>query len=305
MPSASPPAPHVRIGTWNTEFAEPGRVRGDRVRPVLAAPDCDILCVTEGYAEILPDGGNIVTGGDDPGYPIVEGQKKVLLWSKEPWANVEFSPKGMPEGRFVAGITKTPIGYLTVVGICIPWHFAHVNTGCKNRRPWEVHLDWLSSFGRTAFAAASRRTVVLGDFNQRVPRSWTPKLAYAELRQAFDGLPISTCGELPWQNSAAHGAGAPNAGQRLWKASLKKVRPRTRRDQLIDHIAHTRDLSLVHTANRKGAARIVGVFPRRTPDSPLSDHFGVWADFTAQPPPARGGHLRGSRATSIAGTPQA
>ncbi|MYB20059.1 MAG: endonuclease/exonuclease/phosphatase family protein [Holophagales bacterium] len=299
MSNASPRAPVVRIGTWNTEFAEPGRVRGERVRPILAAPDCDILCVTEGYAETFPDGGHIVTGGDDPGYPIVEGQKKVLLWSKEPWESVEFGPREMPEGRFVAGITRTPIGQLTVVGVCIPWHFAHVNTGCKNRRPWEVHLDWLSSFKRTAFAAASRRTVVLGDFNQRVPRSWTPKVVYAALRRALEGLVLSTCGELPWQNRDARGASAPNAGKGLWKAPLSKLRRGSNKDQLIDHVAHTQDLSLVHTATRHGAERRVGIFPRRTLDGPLSDHFGVWADFTAEAPPTPGVPAAGSSSVRV------
>ena len=54
------------------------------------------------------------------------------------------------------------------------------------------------------------------------------------------------------------------------------------RDQLIDHIAHTPDLSLVQTATRDALERTVGIFPRRTPDWPLSDHAGVWADFVAK-----------------------
>ena len=109
MPGASPSAPRVRIGTWNTEFAKPGSVRAERVRPILAAPNCDILCVTEGYAEIFPDGGSAIAGGDDPGYPIVEGQKEVLLWSKEPWENVEFGPEEMPKARSWLGPPRRPL----------------------------------------------------------------------------------------------------------------------------------------------------------------------------------------------------
>ena len=275
----------VRIGTWNTELAKPGFVKGERIRPILAAPDCDVLCVTEGHPDIFPDGGYTVEGDDDPCYPLEEGQKKVLLWSKEPWECVELGPREMPEGRFVTGITKTPIGSLTVVGVCIPWHFAHVSTGRKNRRPWDVHLDWLSAFRRTAHATASRRTVVLGDFNQWIPRgTWPPKRVSAALRQAFKGLHISTCGELPWQNDDARGVSTPNAGHGLWKVPVEKARSRSNKDQLIDHVAHTRDLSLLQTATRKGSERIVGIFPRRTPDpdKPLSDHYGVWADFLAK-----------------------
>ena len=140
---------------------------------------------------------------------------------------------------------------------------------------------------------------MLGDFNQRIPRSWTPKLVYAELRRAFEGLALATCGELPWQNGDAHAASTPNAGQRLWKASLSKVRRGSNKDQLIDHVAHTQDLSLFHTATRHGAERRVGIFPRRTPDGPLSDHFGVWADFTAEPPPTPRVPAAGSSSVSV------
>ena len=72
----------VRIGTWNTEWAVPGSARGNRVSRLLAAPDCDILCVTEGYAEILPGGGHIIDAGPDWGYTAKEGRRKVLLWSR-------------------------------------------------------------------------------------------------------------------------------------------------------------------------------------------------------------------------------
>ena len=292
MSSASPLIPRVRIGTWNTEFAKPGGVRGERVRPILAAPECDILCVTEGYAEIFPNGGHTIAGGDDPCYPLTEGQRNVLLWSKEPWKNVE-SGLEMPKGGFVAGTTTTPIGRLTVMGVCIPWHFACVATGCKNRPPWEVHLDWLSAFRcwlsafrQTGHTTASRGTVVLGDFNQWIPRSplWPPKAVSTELRRAFKGLQIPTRGALPWKNADPRGASTPNAGSRPWEHPLKQVRPGSIKDQLIDHVAHTRDLALLQNPTRKGSERIVGIFPRRTPDpdKPLSDHYGVWADFVAK-----------------------
>ncbi len=214
----------VRIGTWNTELAKPGFVKGERIRPILAAPDCDVLCVTEGHPGLFPKDGYTIEGGDDPCYPLEDGQRNVLLWSKEPWGN-DACGLEMPKGGFVAGTTTTPIGRLTVVGVCIPWHFACVTTGCKNRPPWKVHLDWLSAFRcwlaafrRTAHATASRGTVVLGDFNQWIPRSplWPPKAVSTELRRAFKGLQIPTRGALPWKNGDAHGGGTPNAGQRRW-----------------------------------------------------------------------------------------
>ena len=93
---------------------------------LLAEPDCDILCVTEGYAEILPDGGHIIDAGPDWGYPVRDGRRKVLLWSKQPWSGPwsDFNSvpsSWFPEGRFVGGTTQTDAGPIVVVGACIPW----------------------------------------------------------------------------------------------------------------------------------------------------------------------------------------
>ena len=260
----------VRVGTWNTELAKPGSAKGKRVRPILAAPDCDILCVTEGYAKIFPDGGNPVAGGDDPGYPIVEGQKNVLLWSKEPWENVcRVGPPQMPEGAFLAGTTKTPIGELTICGVCIPWFDAHVRTGWRDRKKWEEHKDWLEGFKDLSYATGSR-TIVLGDFNQRIPRTvFEPHRVHAALLRAFEGLQVATSGFFPWENQDDRAAGEPRAD--FWHAPLGEG-PKTR-DQLIDHIAHSPDLAVAEPLEP------IGIFPKRTPDKPLSDHIGVWMEL--------------------------
>ena len=63
----------LRIGTWNTEWTPPGKVRGELVRALLADSDCDILCVTEGVAEILPNGGHLIDAGSDWGCPVKNG----------------------------------------------------------------------------------------------------------------------------------------------------------------------------------------------------------------------------------------
>ena len=108
----------VRVGTWNTEWAAPKSARANRIRPILDAPECHVLCVTEGYKELLPSGGHVIDGGADWGYPIVPGRREVLLWSERPWRKIEHGPEIM-SGRFVAGVTETPIGELTIAGVCI------------------------------------------------------------------------------------------------------------------------------------------------------------------------------------------
>ena len=125
----------LRIGTWNTNWAKPGTERGRCVAKRLAAPGCDLLCVTEGYAGILPASGHLIDAGSDWGYAAAEGRRKVLLWSKRPWFDVDpVGSDALPGGRFVAATTETVLGLLSVVGVCIPWRDAHVRTGRKDRR---------------------------------------------------------------------------------------------------------------------------------------------------------------------------
>jgi len=234
----------VRIGTWNTWWASPGGARGHRVRTVLAGPGCDILCVTEGSAGLLPTGGHIIDAGTEWGYsPHDEDRRKVLLWSRSPWSEEDrVGSPDFPGGRFVKAVAETAIGKLTVVGVCIPWDGAHVGSGRKDRRRWQDHLAWLETFERLPWRRTTHRMVVLGDFNQRIPRTRVPKKAFEALLRAFDGLAIAT-------------AGAPEAR--------------------IDHIAHTPDLTRVSP---------IGTWPKRDAEAhALSDHVGVWTDFGLAP----------------------
>jgi len=199
--------------------------------------------VTEGFAGILPDGGHVIDAGPDWGYPIRKGRRKVLLWSKLPWTphTHAIGSEEFPKGRFVAGVTETPSGAcLTVVGACIPWSHAHVNTGSKDRKPWQDHKSWLAGFEKLRCQFVKSRTVILGDFNQRIPWTWVPHTVHAALLRAFKGFQFATAGKLP-------------EGQTL-----------------IDHIAHTEDVT----------RRSIEIWPKESVDGKsLSDHFGVWSDF--------------------------
>lgn len=244
-------SPRLRIGTWNTDWAKLGRVRrtvqGEHIREALAGPDCDVLCVTEGFTDILPNERNTIDGGSDWGYnysvtSVQHGGSKVLLWSKQPWRDVKCTvSEELPRGRSVAGITETPAGPLTVVGVCIPWEFDHVRYGRGDAKKWQEHKAWLAAFERLPYRHAAGKTIVLGDFNQRIPqqRKETP---YAELARAFTGLEFATCGRLK---------GAPELG--------------------CSHITHTTDLIRLEE---------VGIWHQLgSQEKPMPDHFGVWADF--------------------------
>ena len=236
------PSSIVRIGTWNTWWATPTSPRGHRIRAALESRKCDVLCVTEGFAGIAPDSGHVIKAPQDWGYPVEDDRRKVLLWSKRPWVDVDFvGSDRLPGGRFLRAGTQTAAGTLvTIVGVCVPWRGAHCNGGRNDRDPWQDHLAWLAEFGRLRSQLPATRLVVLGDFNQRIPRKWAPKAIYEELLQAFAGLKIATEGTLP---------GAPR--------------------QTIDHIAHSPDLT----------QRGVSVWLDKDAEGRLSDHLGVLGEF--------------------------
>ena len=53
----------------------------------------------------------------DYGYSIREERRKVLLWSREPWEEIDdVGSELMPPGRFVSGVTQTSLGAVTVIG---------------------------------------------------------------------------------------------------------------------------------------------------------------------------------------------
>ncbi len=213
----------------------------------LAAVDCDIICLTEGYAEVLPGGGHVIDAGPDWGYAAKEGRRKVLLWSKQPWSRpwCDLDParsNWIPGGRFVAGTTQTDLGPVVIMGVCIPWERAHVDTGRKDRERWEDHERWLEGFAKRRFGSNAKMTIVLGDFNQRIPRKRVRTRTHELLLGAFGGFTIPTAGDL---------AQAPAPA--------------------IDHIAHSPDFALVGD---------IGIWPKRSENGEhLSDHFGVWGSF--------------------------
>ena len=227
-------------------WATPTSPRGHRIRAALKVSDCDVLCVTEGFAGIFPDAGHVIKAPQTWGYSVKDDRRKVLLWSKRPWADSDVvGSEGLPGGRFIRATTRTAAGtILTVVGACIPWRGAHCDSGRKDRKPWEDHRAWLADFGRLRSTLPATRFVVLGDFNQRIPQQWVPRSGSIgeALRQALAGLEIATAGNLP---------GAPRPA--------------------IDHIAHSQDL------------KPLGVRVWLDTDADgigLSDHLGVRGDFS-------------------------
>ncbi len=190
------------------EWATPGTRRGHRVAALLNGV-ADVMAVTECTLGVLPTG-HVVDAGSDWGYRVDDpSRRKVALWSRWPWTDVD--PVGhpdLPPGRFVAGTTSTPIGDLRVVGVCIPWAGAHVSTGRRDRRQWQDHEQYLRALP-DVLASQPRPLVVAGDFNQRLPRSRQPEQVHRLLIDALAGLTVATSGETPAGRLIDHVAVSP------------------------------------------------------------------------------------------------
>jgi len=219
------------------EWARGGSHRGSEIVRRIESLRPHLACITEAGGDLISYG-HTIASTQDYGYRPVNGRRKVLLWSQNPWTDVDtVGDSELPAGRFVRGVTSTPLGEITVLGLCIPWKDAHVQTGRRDRQRWEDHAVYLRILARVLSAAPRQRLIVVGDFNQTIPRTRAPHVMYDLLTQALGGLQVATAGTIDGL------------------AAL-----------LIDHVCHTDDLKwreLTPIENVDGAGR------------PLSDHVGT------------------------------
>lgn len=188
----------VSVVIWNTQWAVRASRRGDFFRRRFEESSSDVICVTEGYENILPYGGYVVMSEADYGYPLKEGRRKVFLWSRNPWRETNIiGSRLLPSGRFVASTTDTPKGAIRFIGVCIPWRDAHVRTGNCNRKLWEDHLTYLKNLAPLLKANRLMPIILLGDFNQRIPRARQPEHVYAALTATLaSDFQLATAGNI-------------------------------------------------------------------------------------------------------------
>ena len=171
----------LKISCWNSDWATPTSKRG---KIFIDQFDSDIICLTEGYENLLPKDGYIISSHEDYGYKTKNGRRKVILWSKDKWTDVDqIGSKEIPTGRFISGITNG----IKIVGLCIPWRFAHVSTGRKDRKPWEDHLSFIQNL-----SFSNEKTIILGDFNQNIPKKNQPEIVFSSLQNMIDGFNLLT-----------------------------------------------------------------------------------------------------------------
>lgn len=239
----------LKIVTWNTQWAAPrGRKAPEILRRIHErAPD--VVCLTEADEHLLSPDGHAIAAQPDYGYPARAGRRKVLLWSREPWERVDdVGHAALPPGRFIAGVTRTPLGEVTVAGICIPWFGCRTEAwrGQERKARWEDHAQYIEGLAEVLGSLPANRLIVMGDFNQAIgPDARAPRHLRDALLDAFPpGMAIVT-------------AGTAFQGRKT-----------------IDHVALSEDLT----------AETIATISNVHEAGMLSDHFGVAARTTLRSP---------------------
>lgn len=188
----------IKLVTWNLEWATPERARGRTLKERFDEEQPDVVVLTETVSDMMGGDGHTICSEPRPSQRGAPRRRKVLMWSRHPWRNVDADGEGtLTDGRFVRGVTDSPLGPIEVVGVCIPWSHSHVTNGRRDCKAWEDHLDYLAALGELLRSKASEYPRILaGDFNQRVPRTRQPARAYAALMGALTGFEVATAGRL-------------------------------------------------------------------------------------------------------------
>ena len=230
----------MKIATWNLEWARPGSTRERIIRESLLATDADVICLTEAYPETVSGQGHVIEAALGNFVADRKAAKKVLLWARNGWRDVSTEGQFTPLGRIVSGSTNTAYGPMRIVGVCIPWHGSNTPRFGGDRQLWDDHMDFLKSLA-VRLGRVSESTVLIGDYNQRLPRGRQPERVCEALEHALTGFYVAT-------RNFVGGDG----------------------DLAIDHIAHTPDLRMRNLAE----------LPKHQGGLRLSDHFGVMGEIS-------------------------
>ena len=240
----------LRVVNWNVQWATPRSKRSPDIVSSISKLSPDVVCLTETNQNLLSNwGGHTICSKPDYGHKIVKGRRKVMLWSAQPWRDIDcIGDYALPPGRFVSGVTKTPIGETMLIGVCIPWSGSRTRRFSGPQRQWQDHEEYLDALTTLLPRLDACSVVVLGDFNQPIgQRTNVPVRLRDKLQAAF-----SPRFDIPTALLNHHGKSC------------------------IDHIALGPGLShdSLDTISHIGSS-----------GQPLSDHFGVTATLTTQTQP--------------------
>ncbi len=161
----------LRLVNWNVEWATPNSRRTPEIVSRIDRHAPEVACLTEIHVGLLSQRWHIICSQPDYGYRVKEGRRKVVLWSREPWNQVDdLGVNSMPPGRFVAGVTQTSLGHVTVIGVCAPWFGSRTEArrGLDRKVQWGDHEQFLAGLTDILGRRSVEGLIVMGDFNQTI-----------------------------------------------------------------------------------------------------------------------------------------
>jgi len=235
----------IRLVNWNFERRGPQTWQAASLITEISAYAPDLICLTEAHAASLDAlDGHVIAHIGYRAEHKKPSERLVLLWSSRPWQRIDIPEPLQSAGGLVAGITSLAGQDVLCVGVCIPYHMAKLANE-QRTMPWHHHKRFLTLLQPwLADRGVALPVIILGDFNQRIPRTRASRGAYDMLRGAFAPFEIITAGEISPLD-----------------------------EQTIDHVALAGELKPLRVEARSR-------FDQR--GKPRSDHFGVFAtlDFS-------------------------
>lgn len=233
----------MRIVNWNIERRGPATWQARSLIKEIIGLRPDLICLTEAWKTSLDDHkGHTISSSGVAWSPQNEDERKVVLWSKTPWSSASPVAELERAGSAVSGVTEIDGVSCRVVGVCIPYHFANPLGQLPKAKMWSEHNEFLRKLSPILQGWASEGpTIVVGDYNRRIPRIWGPKDSYALLEQALDGFELVTAGNIPGVD-----------------------------EQTIDHVA---------VSIAPGAQSVSGLPAEDEDGRRRSDHFGIVVDI--------------------------
>ena len=240
----------MRILNWNTWKASPNSRsrRFQNVSALVHGFDADIICLTEAHPKAMPDASQTITSGPgNRGWQAASGPRKVVLWGRSGWNNVDdYGSEKLPKGRFVSATTKIDGSTWNIVGMCIPYRAYPMDEddSADRKGSWLGAIRYMSVLQSDLHHRYRNQahTILVGDFNLQIPPKNYPypsQEVNQSREETFCGLDIPTAGELD-------------------ESALDK--------RFIDHVALSQDIELE-------SMRFISRFAED--GKPLSDHNGV------------------------------
>ncbi len=188
----------MRLVTWNLGRRVAAGPEAREVIRRIANVHPDVACLSEAQADsaaaldghVIEDAGAKLKG-DRP------DDRKVVLWSREPWSDVVRWQHLSELGGVVSGVTATPLGPVRVIGVCAPWHMAWPANAESRPLDWELNTAFFERLkGVLKDIDPERPLVVCGRMCQFSPLSRGNWTAHHAMTGAMSALGLATRGDI-------------------------------------------------------------------------------------------------------------